>query len=213
MIHGHTISLRLHVIKTCRTWESIAYSSSVLCLPAIEWYITEKREKKKRERETVYGEEANRMISCYKLIFDTHYLMRELLMAEQCQRSHSRRSCCKTYPLHTSNPNEMFETFRNDDISIGLRIQKYMKFFAMSRIPARITHWWGKFIQVMFRLTFEVGWWKCNFTLALNATLESFNCECQPKMNVRVSLLCFLVVPGHFRKSKLSEWPNKLHFD
>lgn len=163
----------------------------------------------------MYGEEAeNQMISCYKLIFDTHYLMRKLLMAEQCQRSHSRRSCCKTYPFCThpiqTKCSKLFEMMT---YQLAFAYKNIWNFRYVSYPSSHHTFWWGKFIQVMFRLTFEVGWWKCNFTLALNATLKSFNCECQPKMNVRVSLLCFLVVPGHFRKSKLCEWPNKLHFD
>lgn len=67
-----------------------------------------------------------------------------------------------------------------------------------------LIHCWGKFIQVMFRLTFEVGWWKCNFTLALCHFEIIQLCECQHQNNVRacayVAMFSFFSrVPGHFR--------------
>lgn len=82
VIHGYTISFAYachQIVQNVREGERIELGSSAFCLLALAWlttyYIVDV------DDETKWNDVHS---SCHKLIFDTHYLMRELLhMAEQ----------------------------------------------------------------------------------------------------------------------------------
>lgn len=159
--------------------EHTEYLSSALCLPAMEWYIQRSRE--------MYDEGVKRMISCHKLIFDTHYLMRELLMAEQWPnnvnivivdvvvvvvtrhillvRIHSQTKCAKLFEMMTYQLASAYKMY---------------EIFSMSSII--YTHTFGA--ENLFKSCFDwhlrsVG--ENAISRLLYTTLKSFNCKCQPK--------------------------------